>query len=88
MSETLNFNMRVTATELGNKAGETLTAAERGPVGVTKHGKTKYVILSIDRYEALKESGDTRRSYTLETLPDDVMSAVIDANADLLEERE
>ena len=88
MSETPNFNLKVTATELGNKAGETLTAAERGPVGVTKHGKTKYVILSIDRYAALKQSGDTRRSYTLETLPEEVMDAVISANADLLDDRE
>lgn len=35
---------------------------------------------------ALKESGDTRRSYTLEALPDEVMDAIVKANADLLED--
>ena len=77
MSKTPIFKKTVTATELGANSGEALIAAERGPVAVKKHGKPRYVIMTLDRYEAMRRRGDTRRAYTAVTMPPDMMDAMV-----------
>jgi prevent-host-death family protein len=50
--------MDVTATELKRKLGQYLDAAERGPVMITKSGRHKSVLLSIEDYNRLVEMED------------------------------
>ncbi|MER8601152.1 type II toxin-antitoxin system prevent-host-death family antitoxin [Mesorhizobium sp. M0913] len=37
-----------TLTDLGNKSGEVVEAAYRGPVEITKRGKRKFVLLTAE----------------------------------------
>mgnify|MGYP000477650602 CR=1 len=53
MDETVNMeiNMQVTATELKNRLGQYLDAAETDPVIVEKSGRVKSVLISSAMYE-------------------------------------
>jgi prevent-host-death family protein len=47
-------------TELGNKSGEVVEAAFRGPVDITSRGKRKFVLLTAEDYDRLKGGGAQR----------------------------
>jgi len=47
-------------TELGNKSGEVIEAAFRGPVDITSRGKRKFVLLTAEDYDRLKGAGTQR----------------------------
>ena len=38
-----------TATELANNTGDVLAAAAQEPVRIQRHGKSRYVLLSVER---------------------------------------
>lgn len=42
-----------TLTDLGNKSGEVVEAAFRGPVDITKRGKRKFVLLTAEQFDRL-----------------------------------
>lgn len=67
----------ISATELAKNMGDALASAERGPVGVTKHGKTRYVLLSLDRYERLVGRADTRVAAYPHEAPADLAEALL-----------
>ena len=48
------------STDLGNRTGDVLAAAAREPVAVSRHGKRRFVLLTIERYERFKTFGDPR----------------------------
>ena len=45
--------VRFTLTDLGNKSGEVVEAAFRGPVEITKRGKRKFVLLTAEQFDRL-----------------------------------
>ncbi len=47
-------------TDLGNRSGEVVEAAFRGPVEITSRGKRKFVLLTADDYDRLKGAGTQR----------------------------
>ena len=50
-----------TLTELSRNSGEIVDAAFAGPVALTKHGKSKLVVMPVALYEALaNKPGDPR----------------------------
>jgi prevent-host-death family protein len=59
--------------DLSRKSGDIIADALRGPVTIKQRGKPRLVILDIEEYRHLKRSADTRKSYTLETMPDEVL---------------
>jgi prevent-host-death family protein len=65
-------------TELNNRSGEVVEAAYNGPVGITKRGKTKFVIMTADQYEQLRKSGDQRRAFTLDAMPKELEDGLLD----------
>lgn len=71
------FSKTVTATDLSNRSGDILLDCERGPVGVLKHGKPRYVILNIAAYDQLRRGGDSRRAYRTADLPPDLLHAIV-----------
>jgi prevent-host-death family protein len=71
------FSKTVTATDLSNRSGDILLDSERGPVGVLRHGKPRYVILNIDAYDNLRRSGDTRRAYRTKDAPPELLDAIL-----------
>lgn len=40
-------------TDLGNRSGEVVEAAFRGPVDITKRGKRKFVLLTAEQFDRL-----------------------------------
>lgn len=49
-----------TLTDLGNKSGEVVEAAFRGPVDITSRGRRKFVLLTADDFDRLRDSGRQR----------------------------
>jgi prevent-host-death family protein len=58
------------ATELKQNIGDVLDAANREPVAITRHSKPRYVLMSIDAYNA-RFPNDPRRALALEEMPED-----------------
>ena len=57
-------------TELGNRSGEVVEAAFRGPVDITSRGKRKFVLLTAEDYDRLKGAG-TQRAWRSDRLSAD-----------------
>jgi len=68
--------IRVTAAEAQKQFGLYTERAQREPVTITKHGRDNVVLLSAEAYERLK-SFDTRESYSVYDLPDDLAEAIL-----------
>ncbi|AMB44351.1 type II toxin-antitoxin system Phd/YefM family antitoxin [Methylobacterium sp. J-043] len=56
-----------TLTDLGNKSGEVVEAAFRGPVDITKRGKRKFVLMTAEQFDRLTGTG-SQRAYRAEDL--------------------
>lgn len=59
-----------TLTELGNKSGEVVEAAFRGPVNITSRGKRKFVLLTAEQFDRLVGAG-RQRAYRADQLTDE-----------------
>ena len=57
-----------TLTELGNKSGEIVEAAYRGPVEITSRGKRKFVLLTVDQFDRLRSGAVTQRVHQIDDL--------------------
>lgn len=57
-----------TLTDLGNKSGEVVEAAFRGPVEITSRGKRKFVLLTADRFDRLTEKAAMQRAHHVDDL--------------------
>lgn len=72
-----------TLTDLGNKSGEVIEAAFKGPVDITKHGKRKFVLMTAEQFDSIR-SASRQRAYRVEDLSDeqrDELLAGLDAIA-------
>lgn len=58
--------------DLSRKSGDIIAEALRRPVTITQRNKPRLVILSFEDFQQLKRSADTRKAYTIETMPDDL----------------
>ena len=56
-----------TLTDLGNKSGEVVEAAFRGPVDITKRGKRKFVLLTAEEFDRLA-GRSAQRAHRVEDL--------------------
>jgi len=56
-----------TLTDLGNRSGEVVEAAYRGPVTITKRGKRRFVLLTVEQFDHLASS-TAQRAYRVEDL--------------------
>ena len=54
-------------TELGNRSGEVVEAACRGPVNITKRGKRRFVLLTAEQFDRMTRS-TAQRSHRVEDL--------------------
>lgn len=59
------------STELANKTGDVLAAAAQEPVNIQRHGKARYVLLSVEQFERLNAKADQRRAVHVEDLAAD-----------------
>ena len=57
-----NGMQEFTSTQLANNTGDVLAAAAQAPVRIGRHGKARYVMLTVERFEQLVRGQDARRS--------------------------
>lgn len=58
------------ATDLANKTGDVLALAAQQPVAITRHGKPRFVVLSTEEFETLRQSKDTQSAHHIDDLGD------------------
>jgi prevent-host-death family protein len=68
-----------TATELVDNAGDVLSVGAREEVEITRHGKPRFVLMSIERFERLLANGDLRRAARNEDLSEAEAAELIGA---------
>lgn len=56
--------------DLQRQIGDVQYAAMRGPVGLTHHGKTRFVLLSSDAYDQLTSKADPRTVHLTQDAPE------------------
>jgi len=56
------------STELKQNLGDVLAAADREAVAITRHGKTRYILMDVQTFER-KFPKDPRRCYTVAEAP-------------------
>ena len=59
------------STELANNTGDVLAAAAQEPVNIQRHGKARYVLLSVEQFERLSMRADRRRTMHVDDLAAD-----------------
>lgn len=67
------------ATELANKTGDVLAAAAQEPVHIQRHGKSRYVLLSVEQFERMASVADQRRALHVEDMDEGEVQAMIAA---------
>lgn len=75
------------STEMKQSLGDVLSAASREPVAITRHGKPRFVLMSIEEFER-RQSLDPRRAYGLDDAPDEVVDMLLAALTQQLGEPE
>lgn len=61
------------ATDWNRRSGDIFEAARRAPVTITQRRRPSFVVMSYEAFQRLSGAADTRRHYTIDTLPDDVL---------------
>ena len=67
---------KYTLTELGNKSGEIVEAAHKGPVDITSRGKRKFVLMTADLYDRLAGQG-TQTAHAIEEMAEEEINALV-----------
>lgn len=62
------------AGDLTRNTGDLFEAASVAPVAITKHRKPRFVIMSMDRFEALTKGQGAQMSVSVTDMPDDLGS--------------
>ncbi len=61
---------QITATELANATGEALLMASREPVGISRHGRVRFVLVDAESWRKLLEVQGNRRSLRMDDSED------------------
>lgn len=67
------------ATDLANRTGDVLAAAARETVEIKRHGKPRFVVMSVDRFQELAARGNTQRSIHVSDMTDDEADTLLAA---------
>lgn len=65
------------AADLTRKTADLFEAATVSPVAITKHRKPRFVVMSMDRFEALTKGQDAQAAVSVTDMPDD-LGALLD----------
>ncbi len=67
-----------TTLDLNKQVGEVTDAAAKAPVIITRHRKPRFVMMSYEHYQRIKETADPRRAYGADETPPDVAALFCD----------
>ena len=70
------------STDLKQNLGDVLAAASQQPVSITRHNKPRYVLMSIEAYEA-RFVNDSRRAYAAKHAPSEHAQMLEEHSAEL-----
>jgi len=70
------------STDLKQNLGDVLAAASQQPVSITRHNKPRYVLMSIEAYEA-RFVNDSRRAYAADDAPSEHVGMLEEYAAEL-----
>ena len=65
------------STELANKTGDVLAVAAQEHVHIQRHGKSRYVLLSVEQFESLNTRADQRRAMHMDDMSGDEVHSLI-----------
>ena len=65
------------AASLTRATGDLFAAASVAPVAITKHRKQRFVVMSVDRYEALTAERDSQLAVAVDDMPPE-LGALLD----------
>ncbi|MGL4490801.1 MAG: type II toxin-antitoxin system prevent-host-death family antitoxin [Rhizobiaceae bacterium] len=72
------------ASEMARNTADILHKAAQEPVAITKHGKSRLVVMSQEHFERMLKGANPRRAAEWSELPDDELVAVEKAIDDYL----
>lgn len=61
-----------TTNDLNKQVGEVTDAATKEPIVITRHRKPRFVMMSYEHYQRIRETSDPRRVYGAGETPGDV----------------
>lgn len=70
-----------TTRDLSIHIGDVTSAAGREPVVLTRHGKSRFVLMSYEHYERMRAGGDPRGGHRASEMPEEhkeLFAAAID----------
>ncbi|MGX5803115.1 type II toxin-antitoxin system Phd/YefM family antitoxin [Bradyrhizobium sp. Arg314] len=70
------------STDLKQNLGDVLAAASQHPVSITRHNKPRYVLMSIETYEA-RFVDNSRRAYAAKDAPSEHVEMLEEYSAEL-----
>lgn len=65
--------------ELVKHVGDVTHAAAQAPVAITQHKKPRFVLMTMESFEAMRRQSDPRRAYGPGELPPDEAGIVVAA---------
>ncbi len=60
------------AGDLTRNTGDLFEAATVAPIAITKHRKPRYVVMSMERYEALTRSANQQMAIATDDMPEEL----------------
>ncbi len=63
--------------ELVKHLGDVTHAASQEPIAITQHRKKRFVLMSVERFEQMRQGLDPRRAYGPGELPEDEQAAAV-----------
>jgi prevent-host-death family protein len=65
------------STDITRKSGRILEDAIRGPVSITKHNRSTYVIMSAKHYDKIIHANDDREVFSIDAVPTSVKDEML-----------
>ena len=65
--------------ELVKHVGDVTHAASQAPVAITQHRKPRFVLMTMERFEAMRQENDPRRAFGPGELPPEEAERVVAA---------
>ena len=73
------------SSDLGKRTGDVLDAAAQAPVAVTRHGKARFVVLTTEKFERIRVSGDPRIARRTADIPPEEGAELVAALTRIIE---
>lgn len=67
------------AADVTRNSGDVFAAAAAEPVAITRHSKPRFVVMSVEKYQAMVARSDPRQAFGLGELPDKLSDQLMES---------